>query len=328
MTSAATEPFLGGYYHHSGKFSPVRTPLAILAGSLAAVILGTGYAFGLREIPFIFVHFIFTVFLGVFIGVATWRVLRWAHVRSLPLTSMAAILITGTGLVAAWVTWLSLVFRTRGIRLSPFEFLVPTTFGKAITLVYQDGAWGFTQEASVSGPVLGIIWLIETAVIFYFAVVPPLQRLRDEVYCESCNRWGEARSLVTLAPSLSESELRTSIERGDYTLLHQAKLAADPRYFLHLSFRGCPNCDNTQTLCLDNVTITVDKEGKEKTKTTHLINRLRLSPEQTVEVATIAATLIATAEAEANARAEAEAAQTAADASTPPTAAAGDTTPV
>ncbi len=292
MSSApsATLPYLGGnlYYRHSGKFDPTRLPIAVLVSMAVALICGALYAYAVMYIPIAgWVTFILTGGTGFIVGITTAQLLVWARVRNSPLALLTTLAI---GAVLLWFSWVVYIYALlmRGPNPVPFFECVtsPALIWDIILQINDHGFWSI-KNAKPTGIVLWGLWLIELGFLLGIPLWPVRKKLSANPFCETCNKWGVKKPLIALKQLLiSKADLKQRLEAKDFSIISTAEEAeSGTLLFLLVSLQGCASCDNTQTLCIDEVTLTYNKKGELQKSVASVVKRLILTPDETVAVA-------------------------------------------
>jgi hypothetical protein len=279
------------YYRHSGKVSPGGLLLAVAGGSAAAVALGAAYAVADLYNPVAgYVTFLLTGGCGWALGTVIGILVKGGKLRNVQLVALLAIGLASLLYVISWDVWLYALLQRGGMDVSFFRLLLnPGVAWRLIVQIDQTGAWTI-NGATPSGMILALIWLAEAGLLLGIPVKMALRAVRESPFCEKCNRWCATREILSFRPGDRETVVRR-LEARDFAVLEELGKAPKATHYWKVAFQGCPDCDTTQTLRITEIKITVDNKGKSVTKTTSVIERLRLAPEETVAIATIAAKL-------------------------------------
>ena len=246
-----------------------RTPLFGLAaglagGALAALVLSVVYAYGTIYIPIVQVEFLLTMGFGAAIGGATAKIMHHLKVRSRSVTVVASVLLGGLGWALSWLPWLYGVYGRFEIPVSVLDVLDPFFVLGAISEVYDTGTWSIGRHGgdAVSGPLLGIVWVAEAALVIGFSAAVALAVSAERVFCEKCDSWCTVYpECATYRADLGE-HLRTAIvERADFGALRDAARPEANEHWLALKLASCLGCAETHVVALDAVHQTVDRRG-------------------------------------------------------------------
>ena len=165
---------------------------------------------------------------------------------------------------------------------------------------YEKGVWSiFDKETFPKGMVLAGFWIAEFFIVAGIALRVAMSQLNKRTFCEQCETWGMSRPIMEISDE-NWGELQKSLRSGDVNALNEVKgrVNATPSW-CEVKIEGCPTCDNVQTLTVRRTVVTQKKKGKASKKTTDVVRRLVMTPEQTVQVAVVAAGLKGAASGEA-----------------------------
>jgi hypothetical protein len=289
--SEATTAMPATYYRHSGLFSPAGALAALAVGSVSAIVLGTLYAYADFYNPIAgWVTFLVTGGTAFLQGAIVGQMLRSGQMRNAALGSLIAFATALLLLLAAWIFWLHILLNRGGVHVSVADLLAsPSRTWHAIVAINAMGAWKIKGTAP-TGVILSAIWALEAGMLLYIPVKMARSLITGAPFCETCKKWGNTRDLINVNAGDAAS-LRRDLEQKDFTsLITRGKARSDSTWYYRVYLQGCPACDNTQTLCVDEVSITRRKDDT-KTRVKPLVSRLLLTPDETVEVATATALL-------------------------------------
>ena len=281
------------YYRHSGRFSPGGVVKALVLGTLIAIPVGAIYAYIDLYNPIAgWVTFFVTGGTGFFMGWVIASFLKSGKVRNGALAMVITGFVAGVMLLSSWEVWLYAVLRQAGVNEIGLLDIVfsPRLAWEILVAVNAKGAWAL-KDMTPTGIFLDLLWLAEAGALLGIPLAFAWHTIQEAPFCEKCNKWCASRDLFNLNVG-DKDTLRTKLEARDFAIL--TALGQSPptgMHFWHAYFQGCADCDTTQTLCIDDYTVTTDKHGKMQTKKTPVISRLVLSPEDTVAVATAIAAL-------------------------------------
>lgn len=248
-------------YRHSGKFNPTGPVLSITAAAALGVPLGLAYAYVIRWIPFIYVNFIITLGYGLAFGWITTRLLKITRMRH---TALAALCGFAAGLVALYCEWSAHIHVL--VEGSPW-FLRPNQVWTGVEILYQEGSWSFHHQ-TVSGIPLAIVWLIEAGIIVGIATAMPFTFVGDTPYCERTGCWLDEQKQINTLESFTDDAQIAALKSGDLMPLTTARAKANnAAVFTRLLLKRSPNCKLFCTLRVQDVTVTIEKDGKLKEST-------------------------------------------------------------
>jgi hypothetical protein len=282
----------GRYYRHSGRFAAKGAATALGVGGVMGVVTGVAYAYIDLYIPIGgWVTFLITGGTGFFIGWILSKLLKSGKIRNVPVAMVIAVAVSGVMFVSSWEAWLYALLHRSNQPVTVVELLThPGAALEVIEEINASGAWTF-DNMTPTGIWLGLLWLAEAGALIGLPMAMAWRAIQAAPFCEKCDKWCGTQDLVHLKPG-DKVALRGKLEARDFGALAALGKAEDSAmHFWHVYFQGCADCDTTQTLCVDDYALSVDKNGKLRTKKKGLITRLMLSPEDTVAVATAVAGL-------------------------------------
>jgi hypothetical protein len=300
MTDAALLPRgdVPQFYRHSGK-APAT---AFAAGLAFTVILGAiaGSALGAAEfvghlIPSLKLMAVAEVLVvwgaGLLIGFGMTRLLGRFKARSPLLAygcSLAAALVA---LYFAWAAWIYSYMLYSGQAI-PYNFIaMPMHLVDGIMGLYDQGSWSISKDDVPKGIFLAGIWIAELTVLAVFAFRATRKELDRRVFCEQCGTWGNSRHLMQIADKDSANMQAGLLAGRSEALSNAERLPRGSAKWCDVTLEGCSTCDTLQALTLEHTALIPTKKGKSKKKSTKLVRRLLLTPEQTVQIVLVAASL-------------------------------------
>lgn len=282
------------YYRHSGKFGITALPAMMIVGAMVAVVLGLIYGIAVLYIPIIFLNVLLTVGLGFAVGWVVFSVAKLTHVRS-PLLALTVGLIAG--IVAEWaafVGWIAALSEGDFIILDPVLLAV-----EVLPAIAEQGVWGLSESAPVTGMMLYAVWLIEAAIIILIAGLLPFRKLASLAYCEDCRAWVRDRNVLPAMELLPDAQTaRKSLEQGDFSLFGQFKaVPAEQPQYTEVALSRCGGCDALHLMTMDTVQITQDSKGNTNTNRAHIVENLLIDGESRELILQIAQTPLAAGDA-------------------------------
>ena len=270
-------------YKHSGRVPFAGLCWALIVGALVAVPLGVVYAFGTNYIPIVYVNFLLTLALGAAIGGAVGLGAKVGRVRNVPVASLAGAAMGLVGLYVAWAT--DPVARFGGddalAQLGITWLFDPRALWVYMQIFYENGFWGMSDGAPVSGIFLGIVWLAEAGMILFCSAKIPATILADKPFCETCNQWATIESDVQrLVAGPEQQGALNRLLTGDLQALAQLeRTPGDSGPYLRLDLATCGLCADTNFLSVQAVTPTVDNNGNPTTAVQPLLKHLVIREE-------------------------------------------------
>lgn len=249
-------------YRHSGKFNAAGPVLCVVVAAIAGIPLGLAYSYLIRWVPFIYVNFLATLGYGFAFGWMTTRILKFTHVRN---TVLAALTGLAAGLVALYGEWSGHIHTL--FEDAPW-FFGPDQIMRGMEYLYANGSWGLRSSGNVTGIPLALVWLIEAGTIVGCAALLPFAFVKDTPFCEKTRCWlDEEKKIDTLETFTDDAQL-AALKSGDLMPLVDARPKADnAAVFTRLLLKRSPRCPVFCTLRVQDVSISIDNDGKVKEKT-------------------------------------------------------------
>jgi hypothetical protein len=148
---------------------------------------------------------------------------------------------------------------------------------RMIMIMNEHGAWSI-QGSTPTGVVLWVLWIGEAAIVLGVAMKISTRVLRDEVFCERCDRWCEKKVAAYLALA-GAIELKQNAEAHDMAYFESlGNSSNDAAKFTRLDIHACPQCNSTSTMTVSQVVTKVDSKGKRSQQVVKIVDRLILNP--------------------------------------------------
>jgi hypothetical protein len=261
-------------YRHSGKFGIQGPLLAVAFAVIASIPLGYAYSYLTKWIPFIYANFLATMGYGALFGFVCGRLMRFARVRNNAVAALTGFIAGIIALYFAWNGHIHASFIGAPWLCSPGELM------GGIKQLYNDGSWALQGGAPLTGVPLAVIWGIEGSVIVGFSTVLCLRMVSEIPYCEASQCWlDKVKKIDTLAPFEDSAQL-ASFKAGDLGPLTQARPRGElAAIWTRIVLRHSPRCQVFHTICLQQISIYRDKNGKPKQKSKSLTRDLILPAE-------------------------------------------------
>jgi hypothetical protein len=266
-------------YRHSGAISPVGIFTASAAGIVTAAVLGIAYAFAVAYIPIVYVNALLTFGFGWLMGQAVGWGAKAGKIRN-PFVATAYGFIAGAiGLYIAWGTdCLARFVIPEALPVSYLEAYQPDLLLFYIQAFYEQGLWSI-KGGTVKGIPLAIVWAIEAIVIVGAATYYARAAIVHHPFCELCRHWTKKTVGSRSLSLFGADELLKQLLDGDLTTLDKFNLAQNEGTTLRLNVATCPACDESCFLTIQQVTVTINKEGKPETKVEALVNNMLIAAE-------------------------------------------------
>jgi len=274
------------YYRSSGRFTISAVILSFLVIELAIFALAFGYSYSLLSLPFVQGNFILTFLFGTLSGAAAGFTLRWRRVRN---TRVAALEGLSAGLSAVYLSWAVWFRGHQGVfKAKGFIGLLDLVFSPVrlwhIFLSINGTSWdlwGYKPSADV----LLILWSLEAALIIGLSSLVCAFMVDDAVFCEACGTWCQLQLGVAKLRSCDPAELKRRLETKDLAFLEA--LGSPPsraNQWLNLRLWQCKKCGTTNTLDVEEATVTAKLSGRRSTTVARLLSRLLVTTPECAEI--------------------------------------------
>jgi hypothetical protein len=259
------------FYSHSGKFGIHGPMLAIAAGVIVAYPLGFAYAYLIKWIPFIYLNFLITAGYGFLFGFMTSLLMKSGKVRN---GMMALLCGTAVGLLAWYATWNGYVHTL--FRQAPW-FFTPGQVHSVMKVLFDQGSWGigWSSSAPVTGILLAIVWIVEGGVVVGVSAVISYSSVASTPFCEVHDCWLDEEKKMDKLDAFTHPDHIAAFKNGDIGPLDEAR----PRVpasgkFARMTLKYSQRCDDYCALSIANVTVTLDKDGKQQEEVEELMSNL------------------------------------------------------
>lgn len=269
------------YYKHSGIVPPGGLIQTLLAGVGTSISLGIAYSYASVYIPFVYVHFLLTGAFGLVLGLIVKGAARSGRIRNRFVPAFIGLM---SGLVGLYFAWGAEILARKMLPPNAGFLLAfrPEMIWTFAQWAYENGLWSIGRHVNgpVTGVFLAVVWLIEAAFIVGLATFFPWNEIRQWVFCENCGWWETIESNVHRFACASGEKAAERLKQGDLDVLRDLPLATPAdMIFLRLHVATCETCDESNYLDLEQVKLTVDKQGHVKTKTETLVGKLAIAAE-------------------------------------------------
>ena len=247
------------YYRHSGHVGVLGVLLMAVAGLVSSAVLGAVYGYLIWYNPFIYVNFFATLICAGLCGASVSLAAKASKVRNDGFVLWSGLAVGVFCLYSGWVFWLYAA--TEQTYFSPTD---PEWIFTFIGDVAEVGAWTIF-DWTPKGGALYAIWAIEAVMIVGSAVAGShfLVGESENTFCDRCNAWAEdVYTSPLLAPIGNPEELKSRLERGEYTPLTDLELAQDvqvPGVYARLVIQAFKTC--WDFFCLDVKHMALSQDG-------------------------------------------------------------------
>lgn len=271
-------------YHHSGAVPMIGAIKALLAGALAAAVLGSVYCFSFYYVPYVYLNFVMALAVGAGSGYVVGQSAIHGKIRNVNAVGAIALVAALAGIYAEWGTTIYALYPAAELPqfaaqagLKPF---LPQSILITMTELFARGSWGLDSKSTVHGLPLALLWVIEAAMILAAAVGIATSRMADRPFCERCQEWIDG-----LAPPFYVGDdtepVWTEVQTGTFETLALTPRAdgTEPTY-VKLTLRICDGCSESNYLTITACRKYVDSHGHQQLKETAIIKNLVLTSTQ------------------------------------------------
>ena len=185
----------------------------------------------------------------------------------------------GCGLFAYYGAWVGWIFAGSEWNLLVFN---PITLYEIAALTSETGTWGLSSGDPVSGIFLLAFWLVEAGIIIVPSVLAGIACCGTP-FNEKAQAWADQTdSLPPLAPisSSTQAALSDGLAQGDFSVLQELQpLEQDSSTFTRISFAWAPADRDTQFMSINSVSLSQDKEGNVKVRSTPVAEHMIVDAE-------------------------------------------------
>jgi len=287
---ATTNTTPSPFYRPSGRTPLVGVIIFLVAGIIAAWILGIAYTYAVEYIPIIYANILATFGFGFALGWVCDRLAKTGKLRSPAKVTILAIIVALVGLWLHWAFFCAFIFNKYGEGggyplIAGYITLLKSPAGivesMKIILAHGHFTLGRNSHAAVTGTFLAVIWIIETLIIVALCAIVSRSTSRKP-YSETCDCWAAEEKLPARLPAITDpAAFKLEAETGNLaTLLTAAPVPETEPTYTELTLHAVENDPDCHHLTLEEVAITHDKKGKKQRKTKTLIEHLRITPAQ------------------------------------------------
>ncbi len=293
------QPGQGPFYKHSGAVTLHGAGLAGAVGIVAAIVLGSIYAYADLYIPIIYLNLLLSAGFGAGVGAIAALVMRWGKVRNVPVALAIVGVLTVAAYFVSWVVWICAVLDRFSDQPRPFSqvdlALHPGMLLRTILAINEIGTWSMGHSYSstssgkenVSGVMLWLAWAGEAVLIFGASLKVTQWLVSDLPFCERCQAWcTPALDVARFGPAARPEMLRRMVAH-DFDWLYSLGRPQAGRW-VSISHQACLTCGELHTLTVKDASRTVDKKGREKKAEKVVANKLLVTAAEVERVKALA----------------------------------------
>ena len=254
--------FPSTHYQHSGKAPLGGILLALVGGGIAGVVLGGVYGLLIYYIPFVYINAIITFVFGAALAMCVGTFAKVGKVRNAGVVTVVALVVALVAYYAHWVVWVE--------RMSGTQLLDPGQIWAFAATLNALGPWsifGWTP----TGFSLWAIWGIEGLIIVGIGALGA-QGVIDVPFCETTGQWTKETVMPRHFQPITDAQTLESPQ----SVLHSLQPANDD--VAEYTEVSVATADGSELRCvsLNQVTVEVDKDGKQDEKKTTIVKHMLL----------------------------------------------------
>ena len=259
------------FYSHSGKFGVQGPLLAIVAAFVLGYPLGIAYAYLVRWIPFIYLNFLVTAGYSIAFGFLTALLMKFGKVRSGPAALATGLVVGFVALYGNWNGYLFMLVKGAAWLFDPGQIF------SAMKILLKEGAWSIGRSSStpVTGLPLAVVWLVEAGIIVGVTALMSYGAVGKTPFCETHGCWLDEEKTWDKLDAFTRPDHLAAFQNGDIAPLEEAlpRVPASGR-FARLTLKHSSKCDDFCAFSIANVTLTVDKDGKQVEEVDEVLTNL------------------------------------------------------
>jgi hypothetical protein len=281
----------GQYYRHSGQINLGGVLAALTVGILAGSAMGVVYSAAIIFIPIAKLHAFCCLFYGIALGAVPAVLLKKFKVRNLPISLVIVGTVTLISFYVSWVSWEEMIITEP--RFPPFATLAadPRAVYEVARLINEHGAWSLGHGATIvhepepmKGMALLAVWVAEAAIVFGSAFGTVRTAVREQPFCEKCERWCSGPVVLRETAFTDVKELKAKLESGDFAFVAALPVGSG-RQFLQFHHHWCAKCKVLNTLSVISRTAVIDRKGKVKRDVIKtVLNKLLVSGDDLLKI--------------------------------------------
>ncbi len=215
------------YYKASNTFSPISFILILLCTFILGSVISWPYLWLEEKIPFIYINVLIPIGAGILIGFIAGKLAKALKMHS-PLFGVISILIGYVGFTV--VKWAMYVYKI--LISEPGDSFItgtldvltnPSGFWSGICLINEYGTWGLSDNSTVSGIFLWIIWILEI-LLFFGCLAFTFHAQIDIPFDETVNAWANKYPTEFRFEFFNVNDVVSTIEKNPNALLEYPRL--------------------------------------------------------------------------------------------------------
>ncbi|MCB1158709.1 MAG: hypothetical protein H7A25_10845 [Leptospiraceae bacterium] len=260
------------YYTPSGKFPIYLPPLSFAFGIVISAIGGFIYSYAMYYIPFLYINFIFTIALGILLGMGTGFINTLLKNRNIKFSFLSGFITGIFGIYFSWVFYVKAFTKGTVYTFQPEELL---------EIIHEFSKTGTFEIKGLrpTGIFLYTFWIIESFLILVSSLFIPYFTTISAPFCEHCNIWLEGEDYVGPLEHIKNSNLlKEEIETRNYNILKELKtVSSNTNHFTIIELFYCTTCDHSYFTTIKDIEYTYDSKGKESKLETSILENVIIS---------------------------------------------------
>jgi len=262
MTTAINQSYHGYDEINPRLFAVI--PLVLLGSA------GIGWLYGYFTYHNTFFYLTYVIYFGLCfgLGLIAVRIIRSAHIRSLPMAWLIGFMIGGGVLYLSHLAYYVEFYKDflGPSELTVFRFLVePSLIQEFSELVLSSGYTIGSVE--IAGNKLLTVWVFEAIGLIGLPIYLCRRQALTSVYCEACGRWADEDETILSFRYDDEDELKRSFQTMDLSFMERAGILSSEELkesgqHYEIDEEWCTQCNNLHTLSLRTVKRYVTKDEK------------------------------------------------------------------
>ncbi len=271
-------------YQHSGIVPIFGAIQALAIGCAAAVCLGIVYAFTFYYIPYVYLNFALAVGFGYSLGWVVGWAAREGNIRN---TTAAVAIAVVAAVVGLYVEWGTCAYAMCPIGELPSMWndvglatLLPHNILALMGELYENGSWGLSENNTVTGWTLVVLWAIESGTIVFIALAVACSQVAELPFCETCQAWitGEAPHLYV---GNGSEPVWSEVLTGNFdTLADTPRATGNEPTYVRVNLHACDSCEGSNYLSITRCETTTDNQGNHRTVESQLVTNLVIDSTQ------------------------------------------------
>jgi hypothetical protein len=194
-------------------------------------------------------------------------------VRSPLFAGLMGLVVGLIGVYFNWVFWIHALAAKADQSVWAFN---PLELIGILYVLAQEGVWSL-KSYTPTGAALYTVWAIETVVLLGAPTWLAFNDVRESPFCEKCETWADEVYEDLILPQCHDhTQLRRELEAGHLDALEKLESAGGD-VFTAVALHACPTCKLVGYLTVENMMVTTNKKGEQKTQKKPIVPLLLLN---------------------------------------------------